>query len=503
MRRLGWTDRAGTRVLLIVLAVAGTASPARAAAPAKARVGVLKLEGAKGALIRARVTKALKQQRIEVVGPRAIEAAARQSSASLASNRGFAAVAAELAVSAFVTGEVGVKKAKLTVRNGLDGAPIGEATFTGANPRKLAAEVARGFWRRLGPAIQQGAVPASAKNARRPAAAEREDEKEEAEAEKDQADDDAAGDDGDDDEVHPGAAASPAPARAASPRPRPQRGGDAGGETATLRARKGGAAPPAPAPPGAAGSRPAFDVSVGVRGFSRSLTYHQAAAGTSLFPYHLRVGPALAVDAIAYPIAPFSRGKLAQLGLEAHVEKAVGVDSVIDPMPSYPTGATFVTDSHEYRGGLRYRIPLGAGSEVDLPIVEIGQRVFEIKDGGGADRTSLALPNVAYLYARGGLEARVQLRWGLSVIAGGGYRYVFNRGGAIADDYFPRLRVQGVDAHLGAGVAVMRTLEVRASVDFSRYFYDMRSQSGDLYLAGGAVDQYLSATIAAAFTLGR
>ncbi len=55
------------------------------------------------------------------------------------------------------------KKAKLTVRNGLDGSVSGEGSFGGANPNKIAADVRDGFSRRLGSAVERGRAPSSAK----------------------------------------------------------------------------------------------------------------------------------------------------------------------------------------------------------------------------------------------------------------------------------------------------------------------------------------------------
>ena len=66
-----------------------------------------------------------------------------------------------------VTGEIGRKRAKITVHDGRDGARLGEAAFPGANPRKMAAEVARTFWSRLGGEVERGRVPSGAKKAQK------------------------------------------------------------------------------------------------------------------------------------------------------------------------------------------------------------------------------------------------------------------------------------------------------------------------------------------------
>ena len=55
-----------------------------------------------------------------------------------------------------VTGEVGKKRSKIAIRDGRDGAALGQAAFPGANPRKMAAEVARTFWSKLGGDVERG-----------------------------------------------------------------------------------------------------------------------------------------------------------------------------------------------------------------------------------------------------------------------------------------------------------------------------------------------------------
>ena len=86
----------------------------------------------------------------ELVKSRQIESALQSTSARLDSNDGFQALAKELALGAIVTGEVGKKRAKITVYDGREGSTLGDATFTGANPKKVAAEVGRSSGRSWG-----------------------------------------------------------------------------------------------------------------------------------------------------------------------------------------------------------------------------------------------------------------------------------------------------------------------------------------------------------------
>jgi len=160
MRRAASSTR--LRIVLAVLAVVAVGWSGSAAAEKK-RVGVPKFDGPQEGVIRKAVMHALKSGGYEVVGSREIDASAKNAGAELDANDGFKAVAKELAISAFVTGEVGKKKAKLTVRTGSDGSVTGEGSFAGANPRKIAAEVRDGFGRRLGSAVDRGHAPAGKK----------------------------------------------------------------------------------------------------------------------------------------------------------------------------------------------------------------------------------------------------------------------------------------------------------------------------------------------------
>jgi hypothetical protein len=137
----------------------------RGAEAAPKRVGVPKFDGAQEALVRKKVMQILKSHGYDLAKSREMEIGLANTGALLDNDDGFQKVAKELALSAIVTGEVGKKRAKLAVHDGKDGSTLGEASFAGANPRKIAAEVARGFWSKLGSAVANGKAPSGAKKA--------------------------------------------------------------------------------------------------------------------------------------------------------------------------------------------------------------------------------------------------------------------------------------------------------------------------------------------------
>ena len=130
------------------------------AAAASKRIGVPKFDGVQEALVRKKVMQVLKAHGYDLAKSREMEIGLANTGALLDNDEGFQKVAKELALAAVVTGEIGKKRAKIAVHDGKDGSLLGEANFSGANPRKIMAEVGRDFWKKLGGCDRtgQGAV---------------------------------------------------------------------------------------------------------------------------------------------------------------------------------------------------------------------------------------------------------------------------------------------------------------------------------------------------------
>ena len=239
-----------------------------------------------------------------------------------------------------------------------------------------------------------------------------------------------------------------------------------------------------------------LELALGARGFSRNLAYNDQVS-PGLREYQLPIGPAAVASIAFYPFALATSGPAAGIGLVAEIEQAVGTSSQISAESAFPNGAKFPTSMHEFAGGIRYRIPVES-LQIGLTVTG-GEHAFWF---GGADRSQLGIPNMAYQFVRGGLDARVAVTSEFSLGAGAGYRHVLNQGGAISRD-FPHLTVTGVDVGVRAAYALTSTVEARLQADLRRYFYDMHSVRGDSLIAGGAVDQYLSVAFLLALTLDR
>ena len=445
---------------------------ATAAHAAAKRVGIPKFDGKQEALVRKNVMKALKAHGFELVKSREMDDAISSTGAHLDSDDGLKTLAKELALSAIITGEVGPRRAKIVVHDGSEGSVLGDASFAGANPRKLSTEVGRDFWRKLGADVGRGQVPKGAKKGQKSAASDASEDNEESP----EGEEGAAKPKGE-----PAAESSETPASEAD---KPAR---------NKKKPKMETPPEESAEAGTPTTLPWIDIFLGVGGLNRSLSYHQDISSSPLFPYSLGLGPVVTGKLAFYPLAAIVPGTLDGLGVEAGIEQAFVSSS------QSAGGGSFTNVAHEFNGGLRYRIPFGLGNDLYFSGTG-GEHAFTFN---GANRSSLNIPDTIYHYVRPGAGVRFALPSNLSVSVAAGYRYVFNKAGSqISDNFFPRLTVAGADAEVELGYAINQNFEVRAGAEWRRYWFNMHAQAGDQYITGGAVDQYFTFTAGLAFMYG-
>jgi len=474
------------RTSVLVALLVGASGGSALAAPGK-RAGVPTFDGAQEVVVRKQVMRALKAHGYELAKSREMELGLANTGALLDSDDGFAKVARELALSVIVTGEVGKKRAKIAVHDGRDGGLLGEAAFPGANPRKMAAEVARAFWAKLGGEVERGRVAPNAKKAPKVVAEAPED-------------DESAPDAGDATESKAKVAGHAAASeRQTSPDSDSGSGRDEDKAADENVLREEASAAPSPSSP----VPPTFDAFLAPTGTNRAFVYHQDISPMGMRPYTLPLAAATALHIAWYPVSALTSGPLQHLGVEVGVEQAFGLRSAAGADGSALAGKTFGNSVHDYEGGLRYRVPFGAGNQIWLSGTA-GEHAFVFTNPSGcADcRAMLHIPDTIYRYGRPGIGLRLELPAAFSLTLGGGYRYIFNAGGTHLDGYFPHRTVGGVDAELALGYRVTRSLEIRGSGQLRRYFYDMHSKAGDTYLAGGAIDQYWTVGLGMAVLLG-
>lgn len=435
---------------------------------AKPRVGVPVFQGHAEGAVRAKVIKALKANGYQIVGGKQLKATASSAGADLDSNDGFAKVAKELAISAFVTGDIGKKKATLTVRNGSDGFVLGEASFNGANPAKIKAAVATGFWRRLGSAVSKGTPPSGAKAktvvAEEAEPADTEDSKGSGgESSESSSESKESSSDGDNDSSKNDESASeerkPAPRRSKEP----ARHADAESSE------------------GEGGGLKALELGVGAEAFWRNLTPHDDPQ-QSLSTNRISPGGAAVLWLEAYPGAFGSTGIASQIGVVGGLEKGLGISS------KTADGLKLSTSYLAFDVGLKFRIPLGGA--VPFVAATYGKQSYKLSAPAGGARPSGVL-DVDYAYIAGTLGSTFLLAPSFNLDVSASYLAVTNPGAQIKAD-FKNAKAYAVDLGVSAVYYVTPIIGVRAGLDFRQYGLDFKVRSAnDPIIVGGATDRYV------------
>ena len=464
------------------------------AAHAAKRAGVPKFDGAQEALVRKKVMQSLKAHGYDLAKSREMEIGLANTGALLDNDEGFAKVAKELALSVVITGEVGKKRAKIQAHDGKDGSLLGQASFAGANPKKVMAEVGRDFWKKLGADIERGKAPAGAKKPSKVAVAESPDDDENTPDTADEG----------------GGESAPAPeptgrkSKASEPVAAAEGGGEAGEEAPKKKKKKAKKAKldedVGEDEDGAGIMPPTYDISVGPALLSRSFRYNQDVSDPGLRPYDLFPGPAVVLSLVGFPLVGLTEGFAQGLGFELHLEQAFLVSSTL------PTGEKFGTSIHEYSGGVRYRMPFGAGNDVYASVTG-GEHAFTFKSTATGMRANLDIPDTIYRFVRLGFGVHLELPANLTFWAAAGYRQILNGGGQFTDVFFRYASVAGVDASAYVGYRLTPNMEARLVFDWRRYFSSMNCNTTNMvcdtrFTAGGAVDQYISGSALIAFTFG-
>ena len=70
----------------------------------------------------------------------------------------------------------------------------------------------------------------------------------------------------------------------------------------------------------------------------------------------------MVANVIWFPLGPFTDGAAQNLGVEGHIEQAFLISSTLPASTASRTARSSARSIHEYRGGVRYRMPFGAGN---------------------------------------------------------------------------------------------------------------------------------------------
>jgi hypothetical protein len=477
--------RVGAALALALLVMATGAGLAQAAPK---RLGVLNFRGPAEGATRNVVTKVGKAHKYQVVGGQAIAKTASKLHVTLSDNDGFRAVAKELGIAAFVTGEVTKKKAMLTVRSGEDGSVSAEASWAGANPRKVSKAVAKTFWRRLGPAIERSNAPSGAKQAvvAEEAAA--------PETGADEPGDEPAASKSDNKKV----AEEAAPSDSDRPRKSSKKksdGDEAGSETTVSEH--------ADEPEGDSGmTGQALILGVGPRILSRALAYTDDRYHRNS-KYNLGVAPEVGLNVELYPGALAGVGGIASdIGVVADVSYMLPV--VTSPAPNKV--GQYKTYSLAWSAGAKIRLPFGL-----FGTVAYGSQRFQLQPSMSGT-SGVDVPMVDYRFVRIGGGGRFAVTPEVSIMANLAYLHCLSLGQIAFASYYPKATCAAVEAGGGVGYRVSSLIEVQGGVSLRRFGLNFHQVYGDQYasvatdtsirVAGGAVDQYILGYVALAVVLG-
>jgi hypothetical protein len=486
--------RALLAVVLVNLLVPGVALAKRVAIPSSDGAG--KGDGA----VSAKVTRVLKQHRIQVVAPAQVTKATRRDGIPSGED-GWVVLARKLKVDGFVQLTFSATGAKrnldVVVRNGADGSVVEQRSFTAKGaPKALAAVVGASLWKQIALALAKTAAPKKEQegsNGMAPHALAPASEPEASGSKPEKADVS---------QSLPADSERPA-ARAPAAESLNAAGGEEESEpraeAAPRAVKKRASAKTEPASDEEEGERResvarlALDIEVDARLLQRTFSYVPSTAAEG---YTLNFVPLVGARANWYPAAHAGRGWASNLGLRVSFEYGTWLK----------TASVYSTGTSDLVVGPQVRIPFSAG-QLSFSAAFFRHAFVALDSGNSNDpaRVTLTWPNTVYLGARIGAGARINLGWSFVLGLDAGYRLVTAPGAAAgqvrSSDYFPDGKVSYAGdgaAFLGFRLASM--LEARAGADYR--YYRLTSLQGPVIQANGAVDQYLAITVGLAGVIG-
>ena len=247
-----------------------------------------------------------------------------------------------------------------------------------------------------------------------------------------------------------------------------------------------------------------FDVTAGLRPIHRTFEFHDTLADNrpneffQLLKYELPLGPALFIDVNWYPGSHFAKGPAEWVGITGGYERTFATQSIYNEGKA--NEQTLKTDSQQWYVGGRFRLPLGAhqlGASATY-----GQHTFILE----GDNANALIPDVKYTNIRVGVDG--MFRFG-EFLAGArvGKRFVTSTG-PLQSSWFNKVKTDSLEAGVTLGYRLISSLDLVAGFDWLRYAFDFNPVAPrpaglgqESYVAGGAVDEYLTGHIALRFHL--
>ena len=209
----------------------------------------------------------------------------------------------------------------------------------------------------------------------------------------------------------------------------------------------------------------------------------------NLRPYSVFGAPLVAIGAELYPLAGTGTAFIKDLGITLGYARALGLSSELEG-----GSAAISTAYQRFQVGLRGRIRFGEGEKAAILGLGGGLRLQTFNYEGGVIQGEL--PDVSYTLLRFGLDGRAPVG---PVAFVGGLDFFVPLGSGEVYSRFTSPSELGLGFGGGLAIPIATGLEARVMVDYTRFFSSFSPSETDLYVAGGAVDEYLGIRLGAAY----
>jgi hypothetical protein len=437
---------------------------AASASRADTRVTIHDFFGPSGESLRADVEKLLRQQPGVTLVPKSrIDSLARAMSVDPFSPLGRKALARELQLSAWVTGMVkknaGKLRLTLVVYDGAENTRLGRTVLQARDMEGLRGAVKRELWSKSKEALALALAPLPEGRGEYASDAPR-----------------------NNFSTPPGAAETQSNPAAAEPSPAPSSSAPGPEASFMYEPPPGAARPDSPVEPEPKRKHPeSMRLYLGIGSPYRSFVYSDPIT-SSLGDYQLSGVPMFDMNVAYYPMRAFTDNWTSWLGIDAAAQVAGSSESVDRD------GNKFKSRYDAYRIGMRGRIPVGK----HYVSAFTGYAVNRLLTTGENKEAVPPTPNIDYRMIRSGAGGELSLPRAISLGIDAAWMYVLSAGEI--GSWFPRATVGGMELAMYATYALSRHFYARVSATYQRNFFDFHSKPGDERAAGGATDQFLTAS---------
>ncbi|MBK7863096.1 MAG: hypothetical protein IPJ65_31700 [Archangiaceae bacterium] len=225
----------------------------------------------------------------------------------------------------------------------------------------------------------------------------------------------------------------------------------------------------------------------GIKVFNRRFGYTDDIFD-ALSTYYLPGGPAIALELDVFPAAFVTNGFAANVGVLGQFDYAVGIAS------RAADGTRYGTTAFNVRAALAVRLPVSILTVT--PFFGFSRQAYSIAASNGAKPN---IPSVGYTALRPGILLKLALFGPVGFQAHFAGDLLLAKG-EIAS-YFPRASANGLDTGGAFTVTLLDRLELKLGGEYQRYWYSMNPMVGDMNVAGGALDVYVSGNFTVSFML--